>query len=314
MVGPRRFLRSPWLWGGGVIALLIWSPYLVWQARHGWPQLAVSRSIAAGNSGTSSPRVLVLPEQLVLVSPYLAPIWIVGLIRLLRQPALRWCRSIGWAYVLLAAAFIATGGKAYYLAGMLPVLLAAGAQPTVDWLHRGRTRLRRGVIVTALVVSFASTALFALPLLPVTALQGTPIVAVNYDEGETIGWPAFVVQIADVYHHLPASQLAGTTIITSNYGEAGAVDRYGPAVGLPNAFSGQVGFWYWGPPHSSSGPFVAVGFTHDRLTRLFDDCQLRAHLDNGVKVSNQEQGAPVWVCRRIRGNQWSAWPAFRELG
>jgi 4-amino-4-deoxy-L-arabinose transferase-like glycosyltransferase len=52
VAGPRDVLRSPYLWIGGVVALALWSPYLAWQGAHGWPELAVSRSIAAGNSGT----------------------------------------------------------------------------------------------------------------------------------------------------------------------------------------------------------------------------------------------------------------------
>ena len=131
VAGPRRIFASPWLWIGGTLAVVLWAPYLLWQARHGWPQLEVSRAIAAGSSGTSAPRALFVPEQLGLVSPFLAPIWIAGLVRLFRDPALRWCRAVGWAYVLLAAVFLALGGKPYYLGGMFPVLLAAGAQPTV---------------------------------------------------------------------------------------------------------------------------------------------------------------------------------------
>ena len=131
LAGPRQLFRSPYLWVGGAIAALMWSPYLLWQASHGWPQLAVSRSIAAGHSGSSTPRWLVLPEQLVFLSPWLAPIWVAGLLRLLRDRALRWARSIGIAYVVLGAFFVATGGKAYYLAGMFPVLVGAGAEPTL---------------------------------------------------------------------------------------------------------------------------------------------------------------------------------------
>jgi hypothetical protein len=105
----------------------MWAPYLVWQARHGWPELTVSRGIANGASGSSTPRWLFLPEQLAIVS--LAPVWIAGLVRLFRAPELRFARPIGWAYVLLAVVFVIAGGKVYYLAGIYPVLLAAGRSP-----------------------------------------------------------------------------------------------------------------------------------------------------------------------------------------
>jgi hypothetical protein len=113
VVGPRRVLRSPWIWAGGALALLMWSPYLAWQAGHGWPELAVSRSIAAGNSASSTPRALLIPEQLVLLNPWLAPVWVAGLVHLLRDPYLRWCRSIAVAWVFLAVVFVLTGGKSY---------------------------------------------------------------------------------------------------------------------------------------------------------------------------------------------------------
>ena len=80
--GPRRLLRSGWLWAGLGIAALLWSPWLIWQASHGWPQLDVSSSIAAGGSASSQPRWALLPFQFLLVSPVLAPVWIAGLVAL----------------------------------------------------------------------------------------------------------------------------------------------------------------------------------------------------------------------------------------
>jgi hypothetical protein len=289
-------------------------PYLLWQARHGWPELAVARSIAAGGSGTSEPRLLFVPFQLALVSPYLAPVWIAGLVSLLRDPALRWCRSIGWAYVLLAVAFIASGGKPYYLGGMFPVLLAAGAQPTIDWMRRGRSRLRRALLVAALVLSVAGSVLIALPVVPVGALHRTPIVSLNYDAGETVGWPTYVGEIAAVYRQLPAAERATAAVVASNYGEAGAVDRYGSAWGLPHAFSGHNAYWYWGPPPASARTVVAVGFQRGFLERSFRECRLAARLDNHLGVANDEEHAPVWVCTGPRSDWRTLWPEFHHLG
>jgi 4-amino-4-deoxy-L-arabinose transferase-like glycosyltransferase len=315
IAGPRRVLASPWVWAGGAIAAVMWAPYLVWQAQHGWPQLTVSRAIAAGSSGTSQPRIQLLPFQLVLISPYLAPVWIVGLFQLFRRSALRWCRAIAWAYPLLAVVFIATGGKSYYLAGILPVFLAAGAQPTIDWVSRGRSSRRRAAVGTALVLTAVGTVLATLPVLPVGALHRTPIVALNYDEGETVGWPTYVSQIAAVYHQLPASQRPTTVVLTSNYGEAGAVERFGPADGLPGiAFSGQNGFWYWGPPPASASAYVTVGFSRSTLNRHFEQCVLGIRLDNHEQLKNDEQGVPVRICTGLRGTWLTVWPQFQMLG
>src|ERR1019366_2054526 len=156
VAGPRRPFTSRWFWAGAVIAVLLWAPYLAWQAGRGWPELSVARSIANGGSGTSAPRRELLPYQLALVSPYLAAVWGAGLVGLLRGRALRWCRPLGVTYIGLAVMFLVADGKPYYLGGMFPLLLSAGAQPTMEWMRRGRARLPRGLVTAAVVLSLTA--------------------------------------------------------------------------------------------------------------------------------------------------------------
>jgi 4-amino-4-deoxy-L-arabinose transferase-like glycosyltransferase len=222
-VGPRAVLRTQWPWLGGLVALALWAPNLVWQASHGFPQLQLSAAIAAGSSGTSQPWWAFLPYQLVLVSPLLAPIWLIGLWRLATDPALGTWRAFTVAWVLLAVIFIATGGKPYYLAGLFPVLLAAGAPPVLDWARVTRVRMR--LLGGALTVAAAVNAVLMLPLVPATALAATPIPAINYDAAETVGWPQFATTVAAVRAQLPDTHVA---VLARNYGEAGAVDHYCP--------------------------------------------------------------------------------------
>lgn len=312
VVGPRRHLLSPWFYAGGAVAIGIWAPYLIWQGSHGWPELTVARSIAAGGSGTSAPWWLILPEQLVLVAVYFAPVWIAGLVRLFRDRKLRWCRAVGIAYPVLAIAFMATGGKPYYLAAMFPVLIGSGAQPTVDWVARERTRLRRGLIITAVALSLTSLPV-TLPIVPVAAVHDTPIVALNYDAGETIGWPAFVAEIAAAYRSLPPAQRSATVVLTSNYGEAGAVDQFGPADGLPRAYSGHMAFWYWGPPPAAATSALVVGYDRDQLG-FCGSVRLALQLNNHVDVKDDEQESPVWICQKLRQSWRAIWPAQRSFG
>lgn len=314
LAGPRHVLRERWLWLGALIALVMSSPYLVWQAANGWPQLGLSAAIASGSSGTSEPVALFLPFQLVLVSPLLVPVWGAGLVRLFRDPDVRDARAFAWAYGVLAVVFMATGGKPYYLGGLYPVLLAAGAVPLVSWLTRGRRTLRRAALGSALGLSAVVAAVLMLPVVPASALPDTPIVDINYDAGETIGWPRFVDTVAAVYHDLPDDQRADAVLVTGNYGEAGALDHYGPAHGLPRAYSGHNAYGFWGAPPDSADTAVVVGLGEAFLQRHFATCVEAARIDNGLDLDNDEQGAIVWVCRDPV-QPWSAlWPAFRRLG
>jgi Dolichyl-phosphate-mannose-protein mannosyltransferase len=288
--GPRHALLTPWPWVGGLLALVIWSPYLVWQGQHGWPQLEVSASIAAGDSGTSQPRELFLPFQLVLLNPFTAPIWIAGLVRLFRDPALSWCRGLAWCYPLLAVVFIASGGKPYYIAGIYPLLVGAGATPTIEWV---RHSTGRRVALVAAMLLFLPAVPVTLPVVPASDLGDTPIVDLSYDAGETIGWPAFVEQVAAVV----AAADGEVALLAQNYGQAGALDRYGPDLDLPEAHSGHMGYWYWGSPPEDVETVVVIGFGEDELSRTCGDLRLASRIDNGLGVDNDEQGTPIWICR-----------------
>jgi 4-amino-4-deoxy-L-arabinose transferase-like glycosyltransferase len=314
LAGPRAALRTPWPWLAGAIALALWAPYLVWQSAHSWPQLELSSAIASSSSGTSEPRWLFLPFQVVLVSPLLAPIWMVGLWRLARDPALRLFRAFAAAYGLLAVVFLVTGGKPYYLAGLYPALLAAGAEPTLRWVRRGATHLRASLLSGALAVSAAVSAVLFLPLVPVQQLADTPIVAINYDAGETVGWPVFAQTIAGVYAGLPAEERAGAIVLARNYGEAGAVDHYRAELGLPRVYSGHNTYYLWGPPPETSGTTIVIGYTQDQLRRWFGSVELAARIDNGVGLDNDEEGVPVWVCRKRLAPWAQLWPELRRYG
>jgi hypothetical protein len=309
IAGPRAALRSPFPWLAGVLALALCAPNLIWQATHGWPQLDLAAAIAAGSSGSSQPWYLFLPFQLVLVSPLLVPVWATGWWRLWHDPAMRTWRSFALAYALLAVFFLLTGGKPYYLAGLYPVLLAAGAGQVVAWVRQGLGRGRRTALGAALVCSLLIDGFLGLPIVPVSRLSSTPIPDVNYDAGETVGWPRLAAAIRNVRLSLPAG--ARVVVLTQNYGEAGAVDRYAPDLGP--AYSGHNSYWTWGPPPEDADTVIAVSLSKERLARWFGSVETVARFDNGVDLDNDEQGAPLLVARDRRV-PWSViWPALRLL-
>ena len=71
----------------------LWLPNLLWQARHGWPQLELVGKIAEEEAAGN--RAELLPLQLFLIGPLLAPLWLGGLWWLLRRPEARRYRPLG---------------------------------------------------------------------------------------------------------------------------------------------------------------------------------------------------------------------------
>jgi hypothetical protein len=306
VAGPRQALRSPWPWLAGLLAVVLWSPNLAWEVVNGFPQYALARAVAGGSSTSSQPWYLFIPYQLLLVSPVLVPVWAIGWWRLLRSPELRAWRGIAVAYLLLVVLFTATSGKPYYLAGLFPVLLAAGSAPVLGWARA--TAARGWMLGAALALSLAVSAVLGLPVVPVTALAGTPVVDVNPDAGETVGWPRFADTIAQVRAGVPDQHVA---VLTQNYGEAGAVDHFLPALGP--AHSGQNSYWFWGPPPEDATAVIVVGIPEHQVRALFGRVELATRIDDGVGLDNQEQGKPVWVARDPVAPWAQLWPMLRRL-
>ncbi|WP_245921915.1 glycosyltransferase family 39 protein [Nocardia nova] len=303
MVGPRKVFATKYFPLAVGIALLMWLPYLWWQAQHGWPQWQLSRSIAGGSSGTSSTRAQFVLLQAGLMGPLLVPLWAFGWWRLWKQP--RW-RAVPVAYVLLFLALLVSGGKAYYLGGMYPVLESAAAVPVAGWLAAHRKYWPAAVSVVA--VSALVAAVLFLPVLPAGAQRSAVLRAVNYDGAETIGWPTYVREIADARtRYAPTAEL-----LTTNYGEAGAIERFGAPYGLPTPHSGHNSYWYWGPPPGSS-QVLTIGLTRPTVERICVNPTPAGHLDNGLGIRNDEQYAALFVCAPRA--PWSAiWPHLQGLG
>ncbi len=302
--------RNPWLWAGAALALLLWVPNLLWQAHHGWPQLELADEI--GNEDPIGNRVGLLPLQLLLIGPLLAALWLAGLWWLLRRTEARPYRPLGLAYLTMLVVVFVAGGKPYYTMGLLLALLGAGAVVAEQRLTAGKTtRLRLGALIGGSAIVAAA---ITLPLVPVGDLQATPIAAINEDAVETVGWPALAATVARVWNGLPPAERAGAVVYTGNYGEAGAIARYGPALGLPRAYSGHNAFWRFGRPTDGAGPIIVVGYGSLRgLQANFSGCRRAARIDNGFALDNEEQGGPVWLCASTV-EPWSRlWPRLRHL-
>jgi 4-amino-4-deoxy-L-arabinose transferase-like glycosyltransferase len=308
----RRLLSSRYLLLGAIIAAALTAPDLIWQAAHGWPNLDVFRVLqtAAGHN-----RAVYWPAQLLYTGFALTPIWVAGLIWCLRNESGRLFRpaAIGAALTILLQFIL--GGKPYYSGGAYTFLLAAGSVPAGRWLFPGPGTAgrswRRGPLIAGAVAILVAVPI-AIPVLPASILRTVPLQHINYDLAETIAWPREVQLIAREYDALPAAQRARTALLTGNYGEAGAIDRYGPALGLPQAYSGHNNFWLWGPPPAADHSAIVIGLDPSFLHREFRHVRRIATFGNGLGIADDEQGAPVYMATGLRESWDRAWPAFRD--
>ena len=309
----RRLLRSRYLLLGCVIAAALAAPDVIWQAAHGWPSLDVFRALqgAAGHN-----RATYWPAQVLYTGPVLTPVWVAGLVWSLRSARARPFRPVALACAIVIAAQFVLGGKAYYPGAAFTFLLAAGCVPLERWLAARRplaARIRPAALMGAAMLAGAALAApVTLSALPAGTLRTVPLQKINYDLAETIAWPKLVALVAREYDSLPGPQRRRTTILTANYGEAGAFDRYGPGLGLPQAYSGNNNFWLWGPPPAADSAVIAVNVNPALLRREFAHVRLAATFWNGLGVSDDEQGARIYIATGLKASWMRAWPTFRD--
>ncbi|HEY2307820.1 MAG TPA: glycosyltransferase family 39 protein [Streptosporangiaceae bacterium] len=309
----RGLLRSRYLLAGCVIAAALAAPDLIWQAAHGWPSIDVFRALQ-GQAGHN--RAVYWIAQVLYTGPVLVPLWAAGAVWSVRSASARPFRPVGIACAIVIALQFVLGGKAYYPGAVYAFLLAAGCVPAERWLAARRPlagRIRPAVVLAAAMLAGAVIAApVTLPVLPARALHAVPVQKINYDLGEEIAWPKLVALVSREYHARPAAQRQRTTILTGNYGEAGAIDRYGPGLGLPQVYSGANNFWLWGPPPATDTAAIAVNLDPALLHREFRHVRLVATFWNGLGVSDDEQGAQVFAVTGLRSSWARAWPAFRN--
>ena len=313
LVGPRRPLHSRAVWTGVLLAALIGAPNIAYQVAHGFPQIAMARSLSAHKGHDA--RITLVPLQLVMLGPLLVPIWVAGLVALLRRQAWRPLRAIAVAYLLMAAFLLVTGGQPYYTLGLLLTLWTAGCVVAWEWAQRGHARRRSGLLAAAVALDTAVAMVLALPRVPPPTLGSTPIPAINQVARDSVGWPTYVAQVARVWHALPPEEQAHAVIVTGNYGEQGAIARFGPRLGLPDAYSGQNALWGLARPPDGTTTVVLINYADADawLATRFASCQVRDRLDDEIGVDNEEQGEPVRVCTTPRRPWPSLWGDFHHL-
>ena len=295
----RRLLATPWPWAGVAVAFMIALPNVIWQWNNGFPQLEMAEALRERSDGALA---FVLFQPLLL-SIVLALPAAVGWWRLARSEELEPWRSLAIAYVVLFVGFMFTGGKAYYVAPMYSVLLAAGS---LWFAGLGKPASRWMVAATA--IGLAVGMVIALPLLPESAVSS---VDATGELGETVGWNELVAEVGAVYRSIPPDLRESAVILTGSYGEAGAIDVLGIAAGLPMAISGHNNYYLWGPP-DEHGPIIGVGGVGKALDLVCSDYPQVGTIGNESNVDNEERGLPLYLCLEPEGQLADYWEDIRH--
>ena len=119
----RRYLRGPWLWGGVALALLVFSPNLVWQARHQFISIEFLASIHTRDVAIGRAAGFLAEQFFACANPFTIPLWVIGLAFCFRARDGERYRVIGYMFVIPFVLLLVSQGRSYYLAPAYPMLL-----------------------------------------------------------------------------------------------------------------------------------------------------------------------------------------------
>ena len=315
----RRYMLSGWLWTGVALSLLIFLPNVIWQVRHELISLDFLKHLHERDLRQGRYSGFYREQLLTCVNVVTVPLALRGLWFYLFGEEGRRYRILGWAFVVTFGLFAIAGARSYYTAPLYPMLVAAGSVRLGKWLGGASPALAKRVYATEWTLIGLSGILFVLLVIPVAPIGSRiwKITSKVHDQfREEIGWPELTHSVANVYVSLTPEERERTGILAGNYGEGGALNLYGPALGLPHAMSLTNSFWYRGYDPREPRTVILTGFDLDEASKLFESCEVVAKNANPFGVVNEESRdhPDILLCRNLRMPWPVYWTRFRRYG
>ncbi len=308
LTDARRWLRSPWLWGGVALSLLIFLPNLIWQVRHDFISLEFLSSIHERDVEIGRADSYLIDQFTGCANLVAIPLWLAGIYYYFFREDGKRFRMIGWMYVIPFLIYLVAHGRGYYLASTYPMLIAAGA---VFWERALASPAPNKIISIfrptwiALGIGAVFAGALALPIAPINSAWWDIVSEVHDTFTEQIGWREMIATVANIYADLPEEEKARAGILASENDEAAALNLYGPEYGLPQAISGSDTFWLRGYEDPPPETLIIIGYWPEEVHSAFDRCTAAGTITNLYGVENDLRQPPtIFVCR---GPRWS-WP------
>lgn len=320
----RRLLMRPALWLGLGLAAVIALPSFLWQRTHGFPFLELMA--AAGDKNVDTPLGSFLLNQVFVMNPVLAPLWIAGLLGPFLVAGMRDLRFLPIACLVVFLLTRLGHGKDYYLAACYPTLFVLGACAIGDW---AKTRLRHRVTMAGAGLAILVTLVMlpiCLPVLPppllvtyVTRLgiapqqqersfRGTVLPQLFADQ---LGWHDFSAQVLAAWHRIPEGQRRQAGVKVDNYGEAASLDLYAGPLGLPPVLSGHNQYFLWGLRGQKPVDLLVVQHHVERLRPYCRDTIVLGETWSPYAMATENGKVIAW-CRGVRAPLDQLWPEVKD--
>ncbi len=296
----RTKLKTIYPWIAFAIALLIFSPFIIWNISHDFAHLEFIRNATLRKYSGMNPFGFIL-GLIPIFNPAAIFIWLPGIFFFFLNRDAKKYRLPAIVFIVTFLILIINGhSKSEYLAAASPIIFAGGSVWIQKLIENKLFKWIKYALPILIIFMGILAVPYALPILPVknfiylenlTKFQPQSSESKKQTElpqyyADMFGWEKLAKTMSEVYKSIPDSEKPNTIIYVSNYGEAGAIEYYSNKYPLPKVICPHNNYWYWGKDE-----------INNNIDSIKNIIALGGSKHDYIKVSNQIDSAAIFKCK-----------------
>ena len=269
----RKDLKTKYPYLAALIALVIFSPFIVWNITHDFAHLEFMRNAASMKYGGLTPMSFLM-DQFLISNPFAIFIWLPGIYFFFFNEGGKKLKAVIFIWLATFLILLINGhSKGEYIAAAYQILFAGGAVMIEKWSTEKRSWMKYAIAIPIILFGIFFSP-FARPTLSIEQFlkfQSALGLEPPSNEGQELnrgipqfyadmhGWEDLAKNVSKVYQSLPEEERKTTLVYCSNYGRGGAIEYYSKKYPLPKVICSHNNYWYWWPDTKEYTTVIIIG-------------------------------------------------------
>ncbi|HAB54363.1 MAG: hypothetical protein A2315_04765 [Ignavibacteria bacterium RIFOXYB2_FULL_35_12] len=269
----RKDLKTKYPYIAALIALLIFSPFIIWNITQDFTHLEFMRNAASRKYGGLTPMSFIM-DQFLILNPLAIFIWLPGFYFFFFNKEGKKYKAVVFIWIAtFLILLINIHSKGEYIAAAYQILFAGGAVIVEKWSTKRRNWIKLAIAIPAILLGIILSP-FARPTISLEqflTFQRALGLEPPSNEGQSLnrgipqfyadmhGWEDLAKNVSKVYQSLPEEKRKTTLVYCSNYGKASAIEYYSKKYPLPKVICPHNSYWYWWPDAKNYTTIIIIG-------------------------------------------------------
>jgi hypothetical protein len=308
----RKDLKTKYPYLAALIALIIFSPFIIWNITHNFAHLEFMRNAAIRKYGGLTPLSFIM-DQLLIMNPLAIFIWLPGFYFFFFNEDGKKLKAVLFIWFATFLILLINGhSKGEYIAAAYQILFSGGAVMIEKW-SVSKSWLRFSVAIPVMLAGLLISP-FARPTLSLEQFliyQSSLGLEPPSNEGQELnraipqfyadmhGWEELAKNVSKVYQSLSVEEQKHTLVYCSNYGKAGAIEYFSSEYPLPKVICPHNSYWYWWPKSDNYSTLIIIGGNiEDHLYSLQEVEEVGYH--QSKYAMPYEMNLTIFIGRRLK--------------